>query len=126
MLEVITTDQAPKAIGPYSQAVKYNGLVYVSGQIPINPRNGQLVGGSVAEQTRQVMMNLSAILKESGSGLDRVLKTTVYLRDMREFDEMNQVYGDFFPGPKPARATVEVARLPKDVSIEIEAVAAAT
>src|SRR5262249_47513589 len=113
MLEVIATDQAPKAIGPYSQAVKYKGFVYISGQIPINPRTGQIVTGTVSEQTRQVMMNLSAILKESGSGLDRVLKTTVYLRDMREFDEMNQVYGDFFPGPKPARATVEVARLPK-------------
>lgn len=123
MFQVVTTDEAPKAIGPYSQATMYNGFIFVSGQIPINPQTSQLVVGPVSEQTRQVMKNLSAILSAAGSDLGRVMKTTVYLKDMQDFEEMNKVYGEYFPGPKPARATVQVARLPRDVAIEIDAIA---
>lgn len=124
MFQVIATDRAPKALGPYSQALKYNGLVFVSGQIPINPENGQLLTGSIAEQTAQVLKNLQAILKEAGSDLNKVLKATVYLKDMNDFEVVNKVYGEYFQDVKPARACVQVARLPKDVSIEIDAVAA--
>ncbi len=123
MFQVIATDEAPKAIGPYSQAVMANGFVFVSGQIPIDPATGQLVFGSIAEQTRRVMVNLQTILRAAGSDMSRIVKTTVYLKDMGDFEEMNRVYGDFFPGPKPVRATVQVARLPRDCSIEIDAVA---
>ena len=124
MLQVVTTDRAPRAIGPYSQAIKANGLIFVSGQIPIDPATNQLMAGPIAEQARRVLTNLSAILQEAGSGLDKVLKTTVYLKDMSEFEQMNAVYSEFFSSNKPARSTVEVARLPKDVSIEIDAIAA--
>lgn len=123
MLETITTEKAPQAIGPYSQAVKANGFVYVSGQIPIDPASGQLLNGSLTEQTRQVMTNIASILESAGASLDTVLKTTIYLKDMNDFDEVNKVYGEFFPNHKPARATVQVARLPKDVSIEVDAIA---
>lgn len=123
MFQVISTDKAPKAIGPYSQACTYNGFIYVSGQIPLNPETNQLVVGPVADQTHQVMTNLGAILEAAGSNLNRVIKTTVFLKDMKDFEEMNRVYAEFFPGPKPARATVQVARLPRDVSIEIDAIA---
>ncbi|MBK9141793.1 MAG: RidA family protein [Cyanobacteria bacterium HKST-UBA02] len=123
MLETITTEKAPQAIGPYSQAVKANGFVYVSGQIPIDPASGQLLTGSLTEQTRQVMTNIASILETAGASLDTVLKTTIYLKDMNDFDEVNKVYGEFFPNHKPARATVQVARLPKDVSIEVDAIA---
>lgn len=123
MFQVISTDKAPKAIGPYSQACTYNGFIYVSGQIPLNPETNQLVVGPVADQTHQVMTNLGAILEAAGSNLNRVIKTTVFLKDMKDFEEMNRVYAEYFPGPKPARATVQVARLPRDVSIEIDAVA---
>jgi 2-iminobutanoate/2-iminopropanoate deaminase len=123
MLQVVTTEKAPRAIGPYSQAIKCNGLVFVSGQIPLDPSTNELVSGPIAEQTRRVLMNVSAILQESGSGLDKVVKTTVYLKDMSEFEEMNAAYAEFFANSKPARATVQVARLPKDVSIEIDAIA---
>ncbi|MGH9548726.1 MAG: RidA family protein [Terriglobales bacterium] len=123
-MEVVTTDRAPQAIGPYSQAIKHNGIIFVSGQIPLEPGSGQLVTGSISEQARRVLMNVSAILQEAGSNLDKVLKTTVYLTDMGEFDEMNKVYGEFFAHNKPARATVQVTRLPKGVSIEIDAIAA--
>lgn len=123
MLETITTEKAPQAIGPYSQAVKANGFVYVSGQIPIDPASGQLLTGSLTEQTRQVMTNIASILESAGASLDTVLKTTIYLKDMNDFDEVNKVYGEFFPNHKPARATVQVARLPKDVSIEVDAIA---
>jgi len=123
MLETITTEKAPQAIGPYSQAVKANGFVYVSGQIPIDPASGQLLTGSLTEQTRQVMTNIASILETAGASLDSVLKTTIYLKDMNDFDEVNKVYGEFFPNHKPARATVQVARLPKDVSIEVDAIA---
>lgn len=123
MFQVISTDKAPKAIGPYSQACTYNGFIYVSGQIPLNPETNQLVVGPVADQTHQVMTNLGVILEAAGSNLNRVIKTTVFLKDMKDFEEMNRVYAEFFPGPKPARATVQVARLPRDVSIEIDAIA---
>lgn len=123
MFQVVSTDDAPKAIGPYSQATMYNGFIFVSGQIPIDPKTGQLVVAPISDQTRQVLNNLSAILQAAGSNLGRILKTTVYLKDMQDFEEMNAVYGEFFPGPKPARATVQVARLPRDVAVEIDAIA---
>ncbi|HEY9733392.1 MAG TPA: RidA family protein [Drouetiella sp.] len=124
MIQVIATKHAPKAIGPYSQALVHNGLVYVSGQIPFNPETGELVTGSIAEQTHQVLSNIAAILKEAGTELNNVVKTTVYLKDMNDFDEMNKTYAEHFSNNKPARATVQVARLPKDVSIEIDAISA--
>ena len=123
MLQVIATDKAPRAIGPYSQAVMANGFIFVSGQIPIDPKTGQIFFGPIAEQTRQVMLNLAAILQAAGSDLSRVVKTTIYLKNMHDFDEMNRVYAEFFSNTRPARATIEVAKLPRDVSIEIEAIA---
>lgn len=123
MLQTIQTDNAPKAIGPYSQAIKANGFVYVSGQIPINPKTGELVGGSIVDATRQVMQNLTTIIETAGTTLDNVVKTTIYLKDLSDFDEVNRTYGEFFPNHKPARATVEVSRLPKDVRIEVDAIA---
>jgi 2-iminobutanoate/2-iminopropanoate deaminase len=122
-LEVISTEKAPKALGPYSQAIKANGFVFVSGQIPIQPSTGSLVKGTIAEQTSLVLTNLGEILKSAGTSLDKVVKTTVFLQDMNDFDEMNKTYAEFFTSTKPARATVQVARLPKDVSVEIECVA---
>jgi len=124
MTEVISTVDAPQAIGPYSQAIKHNGLVFISGQIPIDPASGNVLTGNIAEQTTQVLKNLAAILKAAGTSSDRVLKTTVFIKDMNDFAEMNKVYGEFFGAHKPARATVEVSRLPRDVSVEIELVAA--
>jgi 2-iminobutanoate/2-iminopropanoate deaminase len=121
--ERIHTDNAPAAIGPYSQAIKANGFVFVSGQIPINPQTGEFVPGGIAEQTEQVLKNLRAVLQASGSSLDQVVKTTVFLADMKEFSGMNEVYATFFSGPPPARATVEAAGLPRDARVEIEAVA---
>jgi 2-iminobutanoate/2-iminopropanoate deaminase len=123
--EIIQTEHAPNAIGPYSQAVKANGLVFASGQIPIDPQTGQFVPGGVAEQTEQVLKNLSAVLEAAGSSLDRIVKTTVFLADMEEFAAMNEVYGRFFKEQPPARATVEAARLPRDARVEIEAIALA-
>ena len=125
MKEIIQTEQAPKAIGPYSQAVRSNGLVFASGQIPIDPETGQFVSGGIAEQTEQVIKNLSRVLEAAGSGLNRVVKTTVFLADMEEFTAMNEVYGRFFSEEPPARATVEAARLPRDARVEIEAIALA-
>ena len=125
MREIIQTDQAPHAIGPYSQAIKTNGLVFASGQIPTDPGTGQFVQGGIEEQTEQVLKNLAAVLKAAGSGLDRVVKTTVFLADMQEFGAMNEVYGKFFKEDPPARATVEAARLPRDARVEIEAIALA-
>ncbi len=121
--ETIQTEQAPQAIGPYSQAVKAAGLVFASGQIPIDPKTGQFVEGGISEQTEQVIKNLSAVLDAAGTGLDRVVKTTVFLADMQEFAAMNEVYGRFFSEEPPARATVEAARLPRDARVEIEAIA---
>jgi 2-iminobutanoate/2-iminopropanoate deaminase len=123
--EIIQTTSAPQAIGPYSQAVKTNGLVFASGQIPIDPVTGQFVLGGIAEQTEQVIKNLAAVLEAAGSGLSSVIKTTVFLADMQEFSAMNEVYGKFFTEDPPARATVEASRLPRDAKVEIEAIALA-
>jgi 2-iminobutanoate/2-iminopropanoate deaminase len=122
MLTTISTEKAPKAIGPYSQAIVANGFVFVSGQIPLDPASGQLIGGTIADQVHRVMTNISEILESANTKLEHVVKTTVYLKDMSDFEEMNRVYGEYF-GHKPARATVQVSRLPKDVSIEIDAIA---
>jgi len=121
--EPVQTKNAPAAIGPYSQAIKANGFVYVSGQIPIDPETGEFVSGGIAEQTDRVLRNVAAVLEASGSGLDRVVKTTVFLADMKEFAGMNEVYATFFPSVPPARATVAAAGLPRDARVEIEAVA---
>ena len=123
MKEIIQTEHAPNAIGPYSQAVRANGLVFVSGQIAIDPQTGQFVAGGIVEQTEQVLKNLGAVLEAAGSGLNRIVKTTVFLADMQEFVAMNEVYGRFFKETPPARATVEAARLPRDARVEIEAIA---
>ena len=123
MKQIIQTEQAPKAIGPYSQAIRANGLVFASGQIPINPETGQFVAGGIAEQTEQAIKNLSRVLEAAGSALNKVVKTTVFLADMEEFAAMNEVYGRFFKEEPPARATVEAARLPRDARVEIEAIA---
>ena len=124
MKQIISTEQAPKAIGPYSQATVHGGLVFVSGQIPLDPATGQTVAGSIEAQTRRVLENLRAVLKAAGSSLGAVVRTTVYLKDMAEFPAMNAVYGEFFSENPPARSTVEVARLPRDVRVEIDAIAA--
>lgn len=123
MKQIIATDQAPRAIGPYSQAVLSNGLAFLSGQIPLDPATGQIVEGDIAAQTERVLENLKAVLAAGGSSLAQVLKTTVYLKDMAEFPRMNEVYARYFPENPPARATVEVARLPRDVRVEIDAIA---
>ena len=123
MRETVTTDKAPGAIGPYSQAVKAGGMVFCSGQIPIDPATGEFVSASVAEQTEQVLKNLSEVLTAAGVSLDQVVKTTVFLADMNDFAEMNEVYGRFFSENKPARATVQAARLPRDARVEIECIA---
>jgi 2-iminobutanoate/2-iminopropanoate deaminase len=122
----VQTDNAPAAIGPYSQAVKANGMVFCSGQIPIDPATGEFVAGGVREQTEQVLKNLSAVLDAAGSSLDQVVKTTVFLLDMKEFSAMNEVYSQFFKGVSPARATVAAAGLPRDARVEIEVVALLT
>ena len=125
MREVITTRKAPQAIGPYSQAIKANGLIFVSGQVAIDPATQQIMEGDVAIQTERVMKNLSAILAAAGSRLDRVLRSTVFLKNMGDFAAMNTVYGKYFVSAPPARSTVEVARLPKDVLVEIDVIALA-
>ena len=124
--ERIQTDNAPAAIGPYSQAIKAGGFVFASGQIPTDPQTGQFVAGGIAEQTEQVLKNLSAVLEAAGSSLALVVKTTVFLADMKEFSGMNEVYATFFSSPPPARATVAAAGLPRDARVEIEAVALAS
>jgi 2-iminobutanoate/2-iminopropanoate deaminase len=121
--EIIATDQAPRAIGPYSQAIRAGNLLFCSGQIPIDPATGEFVSGGVAEQTEQVMRNLSAVLSAGQSSLKQVVKTTVFLADMDDFKAMNEVYGRFFGENPPARATVQAARLPRDAKVEIEAIA---
>src|SRR5262245_16921471 len=121
--QVIQTPAAPAAIGPYSQAVKVQGLLFVSGQIPLDPATGQLVGADVQSQTRQVLANLKAIVEAGGAKLENVVKTTIFLKDMNDFQKVNEIYGSVFKAPFPARATVEVARLPRDVRVEIECVA---
>ena len=121
--ERVQTDQAPAAIGPYSQAIRAGAFVFVSGQIPIDPATGEFVAGGIGEQTERVLKNLSAVLEAAGSGLDNVVKTTVFLADMKEFSQMNEVYAKYFTGAPPARATVAAAGLPRDARVEIEAVA---
>jgi 2-iminobutanoate/2-iminopropanoate deaminase len=123
--ETISTQNAPGAIGPYSQAIKANGMVFCSGQIPIDPATGEFVSQDVAEQTVQVFKNLTAVLEAAGSGLDNVVKTTVFLADMNDFAAMNDVYATYFTDNKPARATVQAARLPRDARVEIECIALA-
>ena len=124
MKTIISTEQAPKAIGPYSQAVICNGFAFLSGQIPLDPATNQLIEGGIAAQTERVLENLKSVLEAAGSSLDRVVKTTVYLKDMGEFAKMNEVYGRYFASNPPARATVEAARLPRDVAVEIDCIAA--
>lgn len=123
MRQVISTQRGPKAIGPYSQAIKAQGLLFVSGQIALDPATGQVVEGDVRQQTERVMENLKGIVEAAGSSLERVVKTTVYLKDIGDFATMNEVYGRYFPSGPPARATVEVSRLPRDVRVEIELIA---
>ena len=124
--QIVQTDHAPKAIGPYSQAVIYKGIAYLSGQIPLDPATGQVVEGGIAEQTERVMLNLGRVLEASGSSFKQVLKTTVFLADMAEFPKMNEVYAMYFPNDPPARATVQAAGLPRGVRVEIECIAAVT
>jgi 2-iminobutanoate/2-iminopropanoate deaminase len=121
--QIVSTEQAPRAIGPYSQAVVAGGFLFASGQIPLDPRTGEFVAGGVREQTEQVMRNLGAVLAAAGSGFDRVVKTTVYLADMNDFAAMNEVYGRYFAADPPARATVQAARLPRDARVEIDLIA---
>ena len=121
--EIIKTESAPAAIGPYSQAVRAGGFIFASGQIPLDPKTGEFVAGGVAEQTEQVMRNLSAVLEAAGSGMERIVKTTVFLADMNDFAAMNEVYGRYFKENPPARATVQAARLPRDARVEIEVTA---
>jgi 2-iminobutanoate/2-iminopropanoate deaminase len=125
MREVIATGQAPQAIGPYSQAIRAQGLIFTSGQIAIDPATAQIIAGDVSAQTDRVLKNLAAILESSGSSLEKVLRCTVFLKDMGDFAAMNEVYGRYFKQAPPARSTVEVARLPKDVLIEIDVIALA-
>ena len=125
MREVVATPDAPKAIGPYSQAIRANGFVFTAGQVAFDPATGNVVPGDVAAQTERVMKNLAAILQASGSGFDKVVRCTVFLKSMNDFAAMNEVYGRYFPAPPPARSTVEVARLPKDVLVEIDVIALA-
>ena len=123
MRDVIATKDAPQAIGPYSQAIRANGFVFVSGQVAIDPSTQQVISGDVAAQTDRVLKNLSAILRTAGSGLEKVVRSTVFLKNMGDFAAMNEVYGRYFNTAPPARSTVEVARLPKDVLVEIDVVA---
>ena len=123
MKDRVHTGSAPEAIGPYSQAIKANGLVFASGQIPLDPSTMQVVEGGIREQTERVLNNLKAVLEAAGTGLDRVVKTTVFLADLNDFVEMNDTYGRFFTEKPPARSTVQVSRLPRDVRVEIDVIA---
>jgi 2-iminobutanoate/2-iminopropanoate deaminase len=125
MIESIRTDRAPEAIGPYSQAVKANGMVFASGQIPLDPKTMQIVDGDIRAQTERVLANLKAVLEAAGTSPDRVIKTTVYLIDMNDFAAMNEVYAGFFAFNRPARSTVQAARLPRDARVEIDVIALA-
>lgn len=125
MREIISTKDAPQAIGPYSQAIKANGFIFVSGQLPIDPATQQVITGHAAAQTDRVLRNLSEILKAAGSGLEKVVRATVFLKDMNDFNAMNEMYGRYFTAAPPARSTLEVARLPKDVMVEIDVIALA-
>jgi len=124
--QAIRTEAAPKAIGPYEQAIRIDGFVFTAGQIPIDPKTGNLVAGGIAEQTRQVLENLKAVLAAAGSSMERVVKATVFLKTMADFPVMNEVYAEYFAGAKPARSTVAVAELPKGALVEIDLVALAS
>jgi 2-iminobutanoate/2-iminopropanoate deaminase len=121
--EIISTEKGPRALGPYSQAVKANGFIFTAGQGPIDPGTGKPVEGDIAAQTARVMENLKTIVEAAGSSLDRAVKATVYLKDMQDFAAMNQVYGRYFPGNPPARTTIQAARLPLDIGVEIDLIA---
>ena len=121
--EIVSTQDAPMAIGPYSQAVKQDGFVFISGQVPIDPSDGELIGGSIGEQTRRAMENLGAILKSAGAGFNDIVKVTAYLTDMGDFAEFNEAYGEYFNTQPPARATVGVSALPKNARVEVECIA---
>ena len=123
MREAISTPHAPAAIGPYSQAIRAGDYLFLSGQIPLDPATGDLVTGSIVDQTRRVFQNLQAVLEAAGASFDRVVKTTVYLADMAEFAAMNQIYGEHFSAPAPARATIQAAALPRGVKVEIDLIA---
>ncbi|HEV2491231.1 MAG TPA: RidA family protein [Candidatus Acidoferrales bacterium] len=125
MKDIISTKHGPSAIGPYSQAIRANGFIFVSGQVAFDPASGQLIEGDIAAQTDRVLQNLKAIIEAAGSSLEKAVKTTVFLKDMGEFAKMNEVYAHFFPAGPPARSTVEVARLPRDVRVEIDLIALA-
>ena len=125
MRDVISTDDGPRAIGPYSQAIRANGFVFVSGQVALDPASQQVISGDVSAQTDRVLKNLSGILTAAGSGLEKVVRSTVFLKNMNDFGAMNEVYGKYFSSAPPARSTVEVARLPKDVLVEIDVIALA-
>lgn len=122
-MQMINTDKAPKAIGPYSQAVKYENFLFISGQIAIDPKTQEFINGSIEEQTKRVMENIKAILEEADMGFDNVIKTTIYLKDINDFQKVNEIYGSYFKEHKPARATVEVSNLPKGALVEIEVIA---
>ncbi len=126
MKEVISSPEAPRAIGPYSQAIRAGGFVFLSGQIALDSATGYIVEGGVTQQTARIMENLKAVLEAAGSSLDKVVKTTVYLKSMDDFGKMNEIYGHYFPENPPARSTVEAARLPRDVRVEIDAIALAS
>ncbi len=120
---IISTDKAPQAIGPYSQAVQFNNLLFISGQIPLEPKSGEIVKGNIKEMTKQILDNLNSILTASGSSLDNVLRTTIFLTNLDDYVEVNEIYAEFFEKSMPARSTVQVSRLPMDVPIEIDAIA---
>jgi len=122
---IVRAEDAPEAIGPYSQAVVANGMVYAAGQVPLDPRTGQIVPGDIRAQTKRVMENLKAVLAAAGSSMDKVVKTTVFLRDLNDFGTMNEIYGAYFREHPPARSTVQVAKLPREAAVEIEVVALA-
>ena len=124
MKQTIASDAAPKAIGPYSQAIVHAGVAYLSGQIPMDPATGQIVDGDIAVQTERVLENLKAVLEACGASFETVLRTGVFLRDMADFPKMNEVYGKYFAGQNPARSTIQAARLPRDVAVEIDCIAA--
>jgi 2-iminobutanoate/2-iminopropanoate deaminase len=124
MKDIVTTERGPKPIGPYSQGVKANGMLYLSGQVALDPKTNEMLIGGIRQQTERVLENIKGILEAAGSNLHHVIKTTVFLKDMNEFPQMNEVYGRYFPAAPPARSTVQVARLPKDALVEIEVIAA--
>lgn len=123
MRQPIATDNAPKAIGPYSQAIRANGFIFVSGQTPLDPATQQMVGGGVPEQTERVLRNIEGILQQAGSSMAKIVRCGVFLKDMNDFAAMNEVYAKFFPNDPPARSTIQAARLPKDCMVEIDAIA---